>query len=585
MNILKKWINHGNITKTIVILFTFLVFIPIALVMLYYYNLNIRMIEREVTEAALRNIEQAELNISYRLKGIQEISNNIFMDKLINGYLSISSENATMSEQLEEMSHITNIFQNYQNNEDVFRIRLYIKKNKIYSKEHINFFEYNELDIDAWFVEIEKRSGSVFWRSTYFQSYIDIPPEYVISCSRQITSLENTGEVLGALFIDVRESQIYNVISDIKPFGKGNIFIVDNDNLIISHENKAVIGKAYDYAAEDGISKIDKSFIISHAIPSTGWKIVSVLSTDDILYGRGVSASFINVLIIVLVFLIFMAAFMVMFGYLVLRVNRRMNNMIVKIKKEGIGILNSEFVNSKETVYNLEYSVDAAIHNIKELMERTYQVEAEKKESELKILQAQINPHFLYNTLDNISWMAIKTGATDVSRMIQLLSKYFRLSLNRGRDIVSIDDELNLARIYLDMQNSRFMGRISVSFSIDEKVRQYCIPKLTLQPIIENAVMHGLQRKENTCWKISISANIIGEEIKFEISDNGAGMSKEVLALLLGEPKEKKTFSYGLYNVNKRLQLLFGEEYGVSAESVLDQGSTITIRIKAINIE
>lgn len=511
----------------------------------------------------------------------------MFMDRALNGYISRDNSGSAVSVQLQEMDYISDVIRNYQSNEDIFKIRFFLKADKLYLHENVNFFSYQALDTIAWYPKAAELNGSVYWKGTYLQPYIDVPEEYIVTCARELNDLNELGKSIGALMIDVRESTLYQLIGESQVSNKENIFIVDEENSIISHADKSRLGASFSYPEplKEGINKHGRQYVLCHTIPMTGWKIVSVMSANDVFADARGTSGFINVMIIVAIFVIFMAAFFIMLGYLVLSVNRRINNVVVKIENEGIGAIDDPPSANKESVYNLEHAIDAVIRNLKELTERTYRAETEKKASELRILQAQINPHFLYNTLDNISWMAIKSGARDVSKMIQLLSKYFRLSLNQGRDIVRIEDEITLAKVYMDMINSRFEGTIAFHMEVDWEARQYSIPKLTLQPILENAVMHGLQRKEDKNWQVWLEVRMEGGDVLLIVTDNGAGMTREVLDNLLNEPQKKEKFSYGLYNVNQRIRLLFGEGYGVSVTSEIGRGTVVKVRIKAIEAE
>lgn len=230
-------------------------------------------------------------------------------------------------------------------------------------------------------------------------------------------------------------------------------------------------------------------------------------------------------------------------------------------------------------------------------MEETYRSKVQEREAQLRALQAQINPHFLYNTLDTINWIAIGHKAHDISQMIDGLARYFRLSLNKGKDVVTVTDELELAKVYLEIQQTRFPKSFEFAFELAGKdesdeapkvglILESClIPKLTLQPIVENALLHGIRKAKGKTGKITIRAYIDGDDLLLSVSDDGIGMDPDFAQTLLTEPRpamrtDGSGSSYGLYNVNERIRLFSGEDYGLNIQSQLGEGTTITARFK-----
>lgn len=276
---------------------------------------------------------------------------------------------------------------------------------------------------------------------------------------------------------------------------------------------------------------------------------------------------FFNVILLAMIFVLFMLVFFGMFGYLMMRVNWRIKRIVQKLEREGIENIGAREPAEQSEVYQLENHIDRMIAKAKDLMQETFAARLEKQEAELRSLQAQINPHFLYNTLDNISWMAVRANAPDICGMIQTLSQYFRLSLSGGKDIVTVEDELELARVYIEIQNSRFRGIIAADIEVPASMRACSIPKLTLQPLLENAVIHGLQPKDDKAWRLRIRGEEQGDTLLFYVEDNGVGMTEEKVESLLRFQPGPGGHGYGLYNVNKRLQLYCGEAFGLRIQS------------------
>jgi len=224
-----------------------------------------------------------------------------------------------------------------------------------------------------------------------------------------------------------------------------------------------------------------------------------------------------------------------------------------------------------------------AIRDIKELMQRVTQAEILKKEMEFKTLQSQMNPHFLYNTLDAINWMAFKEGQTEICNLISAISNLMRISISNKQSLILLEQELGYVRDYLYIQNTRYKDRIETVYDIDESLLNQVIPKLIIQPIVENAIVHGIEKSYGKST-LYISAIRMGSNIDIIVKDTGVGMPEDKVQNLLKEPEVVKSSSaahtnLGMYAVHKRIQFLYGEDYGLNVQSIEGEGTTVVIRI------
>lgn len=245
------------------------------------------------------------------------------------------------------------------------------------------------------------------------------------------------------------------------------------------------------------------------------------------------------------------------------------------------GNLNSYY----KTSTNDEISIIGKVFNtmlmdIKNLISEKDNAHELKRSAELKALQSQINPHFLYNTLDTIQWKALSHQAYDVVEMIQLLSKLFRLSLNNGNEFITIQEELEHVETYLKIQKIRYNQKINYTINCNLSKDKVCyIPKLIIQPLVENSIYHGLKPKKNK-GHIALTVESIDNYIVIEVYDNGIGIPKDTLEELMVNLKNSiKSDHYGLYNVNERLKLTFGEECEIIIKSEFNIETTIHIKI------
>jgi two-component system sensor histidine kinase YesM len=219
------------------------------------------------------------------------------------------------------------------------------------------------------------------------------------------------------------------------------------------------------------------------------------------------------------------------------------------------------------------------IERIQSLIDQVYVEQRSKREAELRILQEQIKPHFLYNTLDTIQWMAQEHRVDDVVCMVGALTSLFRIGLSKGREFISLSDELEHVESYLCIQKMRYEEKFDYSISCDFALRPCRVLRLMLQPLVENAIYHGIKERRGH-GNLTVEARTEGRDLLLEVRDNGLGMSEETLARLSESLEEgvSSVGGYGIRNVHERIRLTFGKPYGLSFKSVYGEGTEVTIR-------
>ncbi len=237
-------------------------------------------------------------------------------------------------------------------------------------------------------------------------------------------------------------------------------------------------------------------------------------------------------------------------------------------------------------VKKLGDSLDVMIKRLHDSMEAVKMEQKNLREAELELLQMQINPHFLYNTLDTIVWLAEAGKQKEVVNMVEALSEFFRTSLNQGNDIITIKEECLHATRYLQIQQIRYQDILAYEIQVPSEIENYLIPKITLQPFIENALYHGIKNKRGG-GKIVLEGEKLGNKFVIRVKDNGIGMTPERLAIvnrgIRKEGTEEKDF-YGLYNVNQRIILRFGNEFGIRLESQYNVGTMVEVLLPCTEI-
>lgn len=572
--------------------------IPASLILYSYYHKTASILEDEVTRTMQQTLEQASINLSSRLVHIEDISNSVFMNPKLHEYLQGNGDESA-GLKLETMKNLSELVDTVQTNFNIFRVRLFVDSSKLVAGERINFFPVDDLKNKSWYDRVIQANGGIVWTGIYPETYIDRGEAYVFSSSRLLRNPKSYDEISGVLVIDIPENLITDILQKIDISPNTDVFLLDKDNVTTASIDKAQLGIRRSFSEEaaaalsstpEGITKFTTGdnvnrYLVYTQVGSTPWKLVADVPASEISQRVLKQNQFSLLMTILIVAAAFFILMFILLALMIRNMNRRVHKMIRVIEKEGIERL--EVKGAAGGDFNvLQLFVDQLIHKMKSLMEQAYRAQVLEREAQLRALQAQINPHFLYNTLDTINWIAIGRGAHDISLMIDGLAKYFRLSLSKGRDMVSVTDELSLAQVYLNIQQTRFPHSFQYSIEAGPDLHRYVMPKLTLQPIVENALLHGIRKSKAKSGTIDIHAYKEGDELIIVVTDNGIGIEEQTLRNLLTEAPSRARgdgsgSSYGLYNVHERIQLFSGEAYGLRIQSHPGAGTTVTVRMAA----
>ena len=267
------------------------------------------------------------------------------------------------------------------------------------------------------------------------------------------------------------------------------------------------------------------------------------------------------------------------------KISKPIRKLDESVKTYEAGGKTDIYIGGSSEIRHLGYSVQRSYERIETLMEEIIRQQNERRKSELDALQSQINPHFLYNTLESITWMIEAQKNEEAVIMISELAKLLRVSLSRGKTIIPVKDELQHSRSYMNIQLVRYKERFQMEFQTDKEIEDYCIVKLVIQPILENAIYYGVgNMDEDDEGKITVRGEKKEDDIYIIIEDNGMGMRKEVLENILKDNNKvpKHGSGVGVINVHSRIQLMFGEQYGLEIYSEPDEGTRVVIHIPAI---
>lgn len=444
-----------------------------------------------------------------------------------------------------------------------------------------------------WFSRALERSEDIHVSAPAVQNLYysdDGQSEWTVSfsCATEITQDKNVQQ--GVILVDMRYSALSEIFRKVSLANDGYAFLVDGDGSIIYHPRQQLIATGL---AEGGFGDIaslrsgdydmevagEKSAVVVRSVGYTGWKVVGVIPK------RGLSFSTErDILYIALIILIF-------FAFTVIINSVLSNRVTVPIQKLESSVHRMEqdsedtdiFVGGSVEVQHLGSSIKRMVEIRRRLNDEIVREQVGKQKSELNALQSQINPHFLYNTLDIIVWAIEKGRKDEALRVVSALGKFFRISLSKGRNLITVRDEIEHVRNYLMIQQIRYRDKFEYSIEAEEDTLDLTTIKLVLQPIVENAIYHSIDYMSDGDGMIDIRTRTEDGVLYLSVSDNGLGMTPEVVERLLSEPTQsKKGSGIGLKNVNDRIILYFGSDYGVSIESEPDEGTTVTLRMPVV---
>ena len=448
-----------------------------------------------------------------------------------------------------------------------------------------------DLDIHSqeWYTNALEGRESVYLTSSHVQHVISGERPWVITLSRGIRNKEmGTGqEKEGVFFIDLNYSAISELCDQSMVGNQGYAFIVDADGNIVYHPQQQqlynelqtenidlVMNAGSDIVTwGDGINK--KMYSISRS-EKTGWTVVDCVRVEELLRRSNEAQS---IYVLVAIGLMAVALFFSRFvaKSITLPIQRLCDSM--ERVQEGDFSVSDIVVDSENEIGSLTKSFNVMTHRIHELMEQNIREQEAKRKSELKALQSQINPHFLYNTLDSIIWMAEGKKIEEVVLMTASLARLLRQSISNEDELVSIGQEIEYARGYLTIQKMRYKDKLEFQIKVEPSILHIRLIKLVLQPIIENAIYHGLKYKESK-GLLCVRGFMKNGNAVLQVIDDGVGMDQETLDHIYERHKvDYHSNGVGIYNVQKRLQLYYGNEYGIVYESKPGEGTTATITI------
>lgn len=559
---------------TIVIILVFVI-LTCVLQILYFSRSMMQM----TTDSAEEILTQMNNNVDYYISEIIDIA----------GYVRNLSREATRQSKEEITERMLTLIAT---RSDIIRIALFDLDGNVILTTDDGVEPGQEWTLShQWFQRAKNGEGDFFFSGPYMQHLSSGQVSPVISYSQRINYRDSaTPEgVQAVLLIDLNFNAISTLADNVQLSKSGYIYFLSNDNEMIYHPKQDEIDNGTfkedlesveehvfgTYVAE---YRGEKRLTVIKSVYQTRWRIIGVAYVDELL----------EPLYTFRAYIIFFALVVIIFAVvLILLTTKRITSPLRKLEQTMRTIETGNFAvaipdGKSREVQSLASSFRIMVSRISDLMDKIKETEAVKRQRELDALQAKINPHFLYNTLDSVVWMAESGDKEGVIHMVTSLASLFRISIAKGKDIITLREELGHVRSYLEIQAMRYKDKFVWAIELPEELQDCPTIKLIVQPIVENSIYHGIKYLLDE-GEIRICVTAEGEKLHITVSDNGAGMHPDTLKSLLDHKASHEHMSdgngIGLLNIDERIKLCYGEEYGLSIESELEVGTTVVITI------
>ncbi len=579
-----KALKPRGMQSTIMIAFS-VISISIMLILGVVLYLRFSAVSRqEMIDSSQKLMEQTGENLEDYLMGMRQISDAV--------YYNVVKERDFDSQEAQILQGMNLLYE--ANKNSLRSIAIYNNYGSLMAAEPVALQKENpNVTRQDWFKQAVGKMENMHFSTPHIQNLFEDDARryhWVISLSRVVELTDKGVPMSGVLLVDMDYSSISRMMNQINTSNNGQYYyLCDGSGQIIYHMRQVQISKGIAHENNEAAAKwkdgvYDEFFegehrkIIVNTISYTGWKLVGVIPYSAFTHGM------FNIRYFIVMLMLFMGMMLAVVNRLVsLRISRPILKLNQSVTEYEAGEKPEIYIGGSLEITHLGYSIQRSYEQIDTLMRKIVLEQNERRKSELDALQSQINPHFLYNALDSIIWMVEGERNDDAVFMISELAKLFRISLSKGRTVISVKDELQHAKSYMNIQKIRYKNAFTITFDVEPEIYSCCIVKLVLQPILENAINYGVDAMDD-CGEIVVEGKRVDGNIILSVKDNGVGMSKEEVSLLLKDSNRVKKHGsgVGLVNVNNRIRIFFGEEYGLIVESEPDEGTKVSILIPAV---
>lgn len=567
-----------SLQVVIAISFTLISILGMLTIGIVLYSVYTTNSEEQIIEDNTQLVNQLEHNLTDYLRNMMRISDSL--------YYSVIKDTDFSSDNIDR--EMTLLYE--ANKDNLVSIACFASDGTLMVATPVDTLK-KDVDVtnQSWFVKAQNKPENLHFSSSHVQNLFEDSNNryyWVLSLSRGVEITNEGKSTGGVLLVDMNFGGIEQLFTMVNSSDMGYMYLMDQDGNIIYHpqqnliysdlqeENNSVVA-GYDEGVHEEHFEGEDRIVIVKTVGYTGWKIVSVIPRTNLNESWSqMNMIWITVLAAGILILIFVNQ------YLSEKITQPIRKLENSLKELELQYPDKIFVGGSEEIRHLGNTIRSMVEQMRQLMDDVVREQEEKRKNELDALQSQINPHFLYNTLDSIIWMVESERYGEAIDMVTALANLFRISLSQGRTIITIGDEFQHARNYISIQKVRYKNKFEVTFELDEEIEKYQTIKLIIQPLLENSIYYGMEAMDED-GEILVSGYKKDGDIYIDVIDNGIGMPAGQVEHLLtdGVYERKHGSGIGLRNVDQRIKLYFGEEYGLIIKSEPDVGTRVTIHL------
>lgn len=574
MGKIREWFRNVSLRGKILLLVVLGGLLPLGIVMMISFYAIRMQTEERLIYALNQGYSQVYQAVGDRLSRLHNISSLFAVSDMVSPALRFDDREMDVAEQLMLFENINSYAYGLEMTLDSSNIVFYIEDG--YPVVNARSNRYRPLT-DAygaqWYESLQENNGRPVW--VLLEN--DEEGKAQAAIVRELWSQEDYSRTDGILAIAMQQKDLEEMLRN--SYEEQVIYLETADGVLLASsqpENKYHLCIAERNVDDPEFRKVivdgSPCYVRSCRIDGSNVYLVSILPIRGIRRGTGILNGNMG--------LLFLGAgilMMVVMGTMTKSITGRLKLLREQMLQIRAGnMCKVEEVHSRDEIGQLIGNYNIMVDRVDELLREQYSMGQKKVEAELKALQSQINPHFLYNTLDMIGWMAQKRETENIRSVVQAMSRFYRLTLSKGRDIVTIRDEAEMCEAYMEIQKRRYKGRICYEVEVDEDILDCLIPKITLQPFLENAIIHGINEKSDGRGVVILNGWTEDGRITLSVTDDGEGMTEDDKA------KSHKGSHYGLRNIEHRLELFFGEKIPVQIESSPGIGTCVIIIIPMV---
>ena len=584
--------------KIQLVFFLFLI-IPLLLFTLISYRSTNRLILNQTLSSMGQSYDECVSVLNRTFLSMSKTMDNLLSTPDIYQFTETDSENPIFAQQA-FYQRLNQLFSYMKKLSDIDRIRLYVKNSSLHTENEQVLLSLEHIEDSDWYQSLLSQGKSRFWLAPGFIKEDDGIPSSNFSYVSILYSPEDFTEPIGLMQIEISADKIQQILKEMAFSEEVSLYLTDEDHSFFD-KNGSVGDFSYHMVKfSDDSSPSSSSFantsewefvkykgqssiLRRESLFPPQWYLTATLPQNTVFHAQKQLYRDLLLELAIIGLISYILACLTANSSL-----KRLLLLNMEIKKMEAGNFQIRLPHSgKDEIGQIIDSFSSMSKRMESMINERYEMGRTVKNAELCALQAQINPHFLYNSLDLINCIAIQKNVPQIMEMVTALVKFYKLTLNSGNEIITLSQELLHVKTYVQIQNIRFIEKIHFSCNQPDWLTLYTIPKILLQPLVENAIIHGILESPTQTGSLSIlfskeMSNQGEEEIWIRVEDDGVGIPPHILNKLLKEDCLHKGSGYGVKNVNERIQLFYGERFGLSYESTQPGGTTVTVRIPAV---